>query len=105
MKRLTALLVVAAVAIIFTGCRTTGCRTGIIGSCGDCPETCASVCDPCAQSGLLNKLRCRDARNSCAAEPAYAAPAGPAVGAYAYPYYTNRGPRDFLAGNPPSIGP
>ena len=23
----------------------------------------------------------------------------------AYPYYTNRGPRDFLATNPPSIGP
>jgi hypothetical protein len=26
----------------------------------------------------------------------------PAVG---YPYYTTRGPRDFLAKNPPSIGP
>jgi hypothetical protein len=23
----------------------------------------------------------------------------------AYPYYTTRGPRDFLAKNPPSIGP
>lgn len=29
---------------------------------------------------------------------------GPA-GAYAYPYYTTRGPRDFLNPNPPSIGP
>jgi hypothetical protein len=23
---------------------------------------------------------------------------------YAYPYYTTRGPRDFLMKNPPSIG-
>ena len=32
-------------------------------------------------------------------------PAGPPSGAVAYPYYTTRGPRDFLAKNPPSIGP
>jgi hypothetical protein len=31
-------------------------------------------------------------------------PSGPPTGANAYPYYTLRGPRDFLAGNPPSIG-
>lgn len=31
-------------------------------------------------------------------------PPGPPVGSYAYPYYTLRGPRDFLAANPPSIG-
>jgi len=33
---------------------------------------------------------------------------GPAQGApaptYSYPYYTTRGPRDFLSANPPSIG-
>jgi hypothetical protein len=34
-----------------------------------------------------------------------AAQAGPATGAVTYPYYTTRGPRDFLAKNPPSIGP
>jgi hypothetical protein len=32
-------------------------------------------------------------------------PAGPPTGAVAYPYYTTRGPRDFLAKRPPSIGP
>ena len=32
-------------------------------------------------------------------------PAGGPVGQYAYPYYTLRGPRDFLVDNPPSIGP
>lgn len=32
-------------------------------------------------------------------------PAGGPVPQYAYPYYTIRGPRDFLVDNPPSIGP
>jgi hypothetical protein len=31
--------------------------------------------------------------------------AGPPTGATSYPYYTTRGPRDFLARNPRSIGP
>lgn len=30
---------------------------------------------------------------------------GPTQGAVAYPYYTTRGPRDFLLAKPPSIGP
>ena len=30
---------------------------------------------------------------------------GPPIGQVAYPYYTVRGPRDFLQANPPSIGP
>ena len=29
---------------------------------------------------------------------------GPPTGAVTYPYYTHRGPRDFLLDNPPSIG-
>lgn len=33
-----------------------------------------------------------------------AAQAGPPSGAVAYPYYTHRGPRDFLLDNPPTIG-
>jgi hypothetical protein len=31
--------------------------------------------------------------------------AGPPTGQVTYPYYTVRGPRDFLAKNPRSIGP
>lgn len=31
-------------------------------------------------------------------------PAGPASPTYAYPYYTTRGPRDFLLDQPPTIG-
>jgi hypothetical protein len=34
-----------------------------------------------------------------------AAFAGPTTGAVTYPYYTTRGPRDFLAANPRGIGP
>lgn len=30
---------------------------------------------------------------------------GPPAAQVAYPYYTHRGPRDFLLNNPPSIGP
>jgi hypothetical protein len=30
---------------------------------------------------------------------------GPPVAQTAYPYYTLRGPRDFLLDNPPTIGP
>jgi hypothetical protein len=32
-------------------------------------------------------------------------PAGGPAGQYAYPYYTLRGPRDYLIDDPPSIGP
>ena len=31
--------------------------------------------------------------------------AGPPTGSTTYPYYTTRGPRDYLARNPQSIGP
>ena len=34
----------------------------------------------------------------------YVGPQGPPTAAVAYPYYTIRGPRDFLIDNPPSIG-
>jgi hypothetical protein len=35
----------------------------------------------------------------------YIGPQGPPTAQVAYPYYTVRGPRDFLIDNPPSIGP
>jgi hypothetical protein len=37
-------------------------------------------------------------------QPPQIGPPGPPTGTYAYPYYTLRGPRDFLADDPPSIG-
>ena len=38
------------------------------------------------------------------ADPSMAYSAGPPVGTVTYPYYTTRGPRDYLANDPPSIG-
>ena len=44
-----------------------------------------------------------DARG-CRQRVPEAGPAGPPTAAYAYPYYTLHGPRDFLLSNPPSLG-
>ena len=49
-------------------------------------------------------MPCVWATNADATAPA-TQPPGPPTGAVAYPYYTTRGPRDFLAKCPPSIGP
>jgi len=70
-------------------------------------------CDTCGHGGhggrlghgkLLGHHGCRGCGND---GNGYAdvGPAGPPTGAVTYPYYTNRGPRDFLVNNPPSIGP
>jgi len=67
---------------------------GSCGHCDDCPEACqscdceAGCCEPDCQP------RCRPV-----VDP------GPPSAAITYPYYTTRGPRDFLARNPRSIGP
>ncbi|NLE39864.1 MAG: hypothetical protein GX621_17735 [Pirellulaceae bacterium] len=133
MKSVFSLLTVAAIALGLSGCHSVAGflsphgRNLIDGSCGhcaDCPETCQSCDDPegrgngvactgcCGQvpggccgaccgdgcaagrCGLVDRLRARNAFNP-----------GPPTGAVAYPYYTTRGPRDFLAKNPTSIGP
>jgi hypothetical protein len=44
------------------------------------------------------------ARNRATDRAAEEGPPGPPTAAVAYPYYTLRGPRDFLVDNPPSIG-
>jgi hypothetical protein len=61
------------------------------GYCGGCPGpgcNCCPFCG-CGPSGDQN----------------YNFNPGPPVAQTAYPYYTLRGPRDFLLNNPPSIGP
>lgn len=60
----------------------------------------------CPERGCLRKHHCpicSGARQQAVA--ADAGQGGSAMGAVAYPYYTTRGPRDFLARNPASIGP
>ena len=91
------------------GTNHSACSTGFGGNCG--PDGC----------GLVGGAKCRDGRFSLFRRngsphpyggelPHTGAPAdssvlggGPAP-TYAYPYYTTRGPRDFLMMNPPSIG-
>jgi hypothetical protein len=74
-----------------TGCRPPG--PALNGCCcghGYCCECCCGPPAPgCCNSGDQN----------------YNFNPGPPVAQTAYPYYTLRGPRDFLLDNPPSIGP
>ncbi|MBN2216477.1 MAG: hypothetical protein JW719_03780 [Pirellulales bacterium] len=122
MKPAFALLTVAVVAMGLSGCCHTGgflsphgrCLVdGSCGHCSDCPETCQSCdpdscgacgaggacetqCDPgCAEGcGLMDRIRGRRYVNP-----------GPPTGAVTYPYYTVRGPRDFLMKSPSPLGP
>jgi hypothetical protein len=78
------------------------------GCCAEGQQGCQSCDDPNNGNGgpACDRPRC-----SCRLfGRGGAADAGPEVatapaGAVDYPYYTTRGPRDFLAKNPPSIGP
>lgn len=102
----------------------TGCCGSCAGECGCEPCGCApSGCDPCGcdpcgcgECGIGNgKLRCMLAsilpgkcgHGGCLAglherrnQKGYAL-----MSQVDYPYYTLRGPRDYLVNNPPSIGP
>jgi hypothetical protein len=103
--------------------------------CGDacgCGETCGEYCDAgyggcsdggscgggggggCIKQGIGLLLDgscgpCGGGESPCglgrASDRNYAFNPGPPTGQVAYPYYTTRGPRDFLQCNPPSIGP
>lgn len=65
---------------------------------------------------LEDQARCFVASRPCVAQAvahaqqrcaggACQGPPGPEFGAVMYPYYTTRGPRDFLMANPPPLGP
>lgn len=62
----------------------------------------AGCCNNCCNGnqGSAGGIRCRQVPDQCqqAQQP------GPG-GAVSYPYYTTRGPRDFLETHPQSIGP
>lgn len=91
------------------GCGTLGDMGGICGVCGD--SGCRTGCIPgrigWQQGGLDYSAHLHpgclghhagDALNSRPFTP------GPPTATVGYPYYTIRGPRDFLLDNPPSIG-
>jgi hypothetical protein len=99
-------------------CRDGNCQPGECqpgecedGSCptGACQECEGGACHPrhVGRYGGLAKHHLSPEEKAALAGSNYGAigPAGPPTGAVAYPYYTTRGPRDFLAKCPPSIGP
>jgi hypothetical protein len=84
-------------------CPTGDCESG---ACQDCPGGTCRVPHTGRYGGLAKHHLSPEEKAALAAGDYGATqPAGPPTGAVAYPYYTTRGPRDFLAKNPASIGP
>lgn len=78
------------------GCCDTGCGVGGHCATGGC-DSCGLAGHPHHGHPLLHHHRNAGGQHEFAA--------GPPTGAVTYPYYTSRGPRDFLAKNPRGIGP
>ena len=87
------------------GCSVGGGRMGNIGS------RLGGGCSACGGNGcgLCQRMVGKVASGFCPHGGGYPANynynPSPPSGQVAYPYYTVRGPRDFLRNNPPSIGP
>jgi len=91
MKRALMLLAVVATLLGVTGCEHH--RHTVRHGCGN------PYCDRCGD-GMAGTHVPRLPHGYAEEE----GPAGPATAQYAYPYYTIRGPRDFLVNEPSSIG-
>ena len=98
-RRLGCMLMLAVGIVSSTGCNTIGNRQG----CNSC-SSCKTGCRP----GPIGWQRGGTDYQKYINHHAYAnqqqAGSGVPTAAVAYPYYTNRGPRDFLINNPPTIG-
>ena len=69
-----------------------------------CGDSCSGRCGPCKR--LVGRIASGMCCPHSGGYPAmYNFSPGPPVGQTAYPYYTTRGPRDFLQCNPPPLGP
>ena len=96
MKRVLMGITLSMLMVAGTGCNLLDKR------CNSCSGNLG--CRPCSvgwQRGGTDYQRFLG--NSQAPAGAHGAGGAPAA-QVAYPYYTTRGPRDFLASNPPSIG-
>jgi hypothetical protein len=84
-----------------------GCRDGCNGNCNQCglatnyDNGVTAHGDPCGRGGGGPMAGGHQNMNP----RAFAGPSGPPTAAITYPYYTTRGPRDFLQDNPRTIGP
>lgn len=89
MKRFVIAIIPLALAFL-VGCQSSGRHDG-------CPQ-CRHGGGARMADGLMSGRYARNASSEVVEDP------GPAAAAVAYPYYTMRGPRDFLINNPPTIG-
>jgi hypothetical protein len=107
MKRAIIMLMAAGLLAGATGCTCPHgrCGTGLInGSCQDAPEDCASCRGGCRNGNCASGYG--DGSAASGAGGGQGAPnLGPPSAAVTYPYYTVRGPRDYFARNPQTIGP
>ncbi len=122
MKRLTILAAALVMLVGASGCASTNscnscnsCNTGgggLLGKLGGCNSGNCNASTGCRagklawQQGGLDYSEGLATGNPRHAQPGRQSPmvAGPPTAGTAYPYYTVRGPRDFLMDNPPSIG-
>ena len=101
MKRTMFSLLAVVILVGLTGCVARHGRLPWACTGDSCVQT-SEDCDECVDPGRCRACRghgCGRCRGEEAINP------GPSTGTVTYPYYTTRGPRDFLADNPPSIGP
>jgi len=89
------------------GCPDGACPDGDCptGGCRDCEGGVCRTPHTGRYGGAKHHLTPEEQAALEASDYGQTGPAGPPTGAVAYPYYTTRGPRDFLAKRPPSIGP
>jgi len=89
-----------------TCCSDPGCRGRLFarrGWCDSCQACRGKGCDLCSR--VAGNIASGFCPHSGGYPEAYNYNPSPPTGQTAYPYYTTRGPRDFLQANPPSIGP
>ena len=90
-----ALLALLALATVLPSVGCVGAR-GAGSACQACDGT-----SNCVRNGFFAK---HIGPNNHYTDPAAEGAGAPSSAQVGYPYYTNRGPRDFLAAEPPSIG-
>jgi hypothetical protein len=109
MKRAMFSLLAVVILAGLTGCMTQRgqCSSASMGG-GSVQGTADDSGDNCPDPGRAHCCRLcggHGCRMCCGGRGAEGYNPEPASGTITYPYYTNRGPRDFLAKSPASIGP
>ncbi len=106
MKRIYFALAAAGLLVYLAGCCADGhCPSGCGSGCGgNCPQ--AAQGGGASDEGFFSAYHGEGLhRPPAETQDQYQDAGAAAAGAITYPYYTNRGPRDYFDRNPASIGP